>query len=247
MTHLPRILVAAAIAAILLMSADTQTVDAQSNTVEPKPAYLLSNLRVVHPDQLGPFRQASGPLTQKAGTESLAAGNPALHVLEGTWSHTGNLVLERYPSMDSLLAFWNSREYQDARKLVATAAEVDFVVAIEAGATARPSAPGASPSAAPKPAYLIASSQPIHPDQMGPYRAAAGPLALKAGLEVLASGNPAQHLLEGAWTHAGGLTIERYRSMDDLLTFWNSPDYREAKTLRAGHVEMHFIVAIEGR
>jgi uncharacterized protein (DUF1330 family) len=35
--------------------------------------------------------------------------------------------------------------------------------------------------------------------------------------------------------------------MEDLLAFWNSPGYQEAKKLRAGHVEMNFIVAIEGR
>ena len=100
-------------------------------------------------------------------------------------------------------------------------------------------------AAAPKPAYLIASSRPIQPDKMGPYRQAAGPLATKAGLELLASGNPALHVLEGRWTLEGGLTIERYRSMDDLLAFWSSPGYQEAKKLRAGLVD--FIVAIEGR
>ncbi len=98
-----------------------------------------------------------------------------------------------------------------------------------------------------KPAYLIASSRPIHPDKMAPYRAAAGPLATKAGLEILASGDPAAHVLEGAWTLPGGLTVERYRSMEDLLAFWNSPGYTEAKKLRAGNVDMNFIVAIEGR
>ena len=35
--------------------------------------------------------------------------------------------------------------------------------------------------------------------------------------------------------------------MEELLAFWNSPGYREAKKLREGHVEMNFIVAIEGR
>jgi uncharacterized protein (DUF1330 family) len=99
-----------------------------------------------------------------------------------------------------------------------------------------------------KPAYLVASSRPIHPDKMAPYRAAAGPLATKAGLEILASGDPAAHVLEGAWPFAGGgLIVERYRSMEDLLAFWNSPGYRDAKKLRAGNVEMNFIVALEGR
>ena len=98
-----------------------------------------------------------------------------------------------------------------------------------------------------KPAYLIASSRPIHPDKMAPYRAAAGPLATKAGLEILAQGDPTAHVLEGSWPVTGGLTVERYRSMEDLLAFWNSPGYTEAKKLRAGNVEMNFIVAIEGR
>ena len=99
-----------------------------------------------------------------------------------------------------------------------------------------------------KPAYLVASSRPIHPDKMAPYRAAAGPLATRAGLEILASGDPSAHLLEGAWPFAGsGLTVERYRSMGELLAFWNSPGYQEAKKLRVGNVEMNFIVAIEGR
>jgi len=98
-----------------------------------------------------------------------------------------------------------------------------------------------------KAAYLIASSRPIHPEKMAPYRQAAGPLATKAGLEILASGDPTLHVLEGAWPHSGGLTIERYRSMDELLAFWNSPGYQEAKKLREGNVEMHFIVALEGR
>ena len=66
-------------------------------------------------------------------------------------------------------------------------------------------------------------------------------------MENLASGDPRLHVLEGQWTLPGNLTIERYRSMDDLLTFWNSPGYQEAKKLRAGLSEINFIVAIEGR
>lgn len=113
-------------------------------------------------------------------------------------------------------------------------------------AGAQTSSPGAQ-AAGPKPAFLVASSRPISPDKMGPYRAAAGPLARGAGLEILASGDPTAHVLEGKWPHAGGMTIERYRSMDDLLKFWNSPGYQEARKLRAGLSEVNFIVAIEGR
>ncbi len=102
-------------------------------------------------------------------------------------------------------------------------------------------------SAAVPPAFLIASSRPIQPEKMGPYRQAAGPLARAAGLEILASGDPSRNVLEGKWPFAGGLTVERYRSMDDLLAFWNSPGYQEARKLRAGLSDVNFIVAVEGR
>jgi uncharacterized protein (DUF1330 family) len=102
-------------------------------------------------------------------------------------------------------------------------------------------------SAAVKPAFLIASTRPIAPEKMAPYREKAMPLARAAGLEILASGNPALHVLEGEWVADGGLTIERYRSMDDLLAFWNSPAYRDAVKLRTPYSKTNFIVALEGR
>jgi len=125
-----------------------------------------------------------------------------------------------------------------------------LVVGFAAGQASAPQAAGQAPAGAqagPRPAYLVVSSRPIQPEKMGPYRAAAGPLARAAGMEMLASGDPATHVLEGKWPHAGALSIERYRSMDELMKFWNSAGYQEAKKLRAGLSEMNFIVAIEGR
>jgi uncharacterized protein (DUF1330 family) len=125
-----------------------------------------------------------------------------------------------------------------------------LVVGFAAGQASAPQAAAQAPGGAqagPRPAYLVVSSRPIQPDKMGPYRAAAVPLARAAGMEMLASGDPATHVLEGKWPHAGALSIERYRSMDELMKFWNSAGYQEAKKLRAGLSEMNFIVAIEGR
>ena len=106
-----------------MMSPDTST---------PRPAYLISSMRVLQPEKLGPFRQAAAPLIAEVGATSLAAGNPALHVLEGTWSLGGNvLVIERYPSMEHLTALWNSEAFQAARKLTDGFVDVQFVVALE--------------------------------------------------------------------------------------------------------------------
>ena len=97
-----------------------------------KPAYLISSLRLLQPERLGPFRQAAAPLTAKAGAEPLGAGDPSLRVLEGTWNHEGSiLVIERYPSMEGLLAMWNSPDFQAAKKLTAGLVDVNFTVAIE--------------------------------------------------------------------------------------------------------------------
>ena len=96
----------------------------------PKPAYLISSLRVLHPEKLGPFRQSAAPLTAKAGAEPVAFGRAL--VLEGTWNHEGSsIVIERYPSMDALLALWNSPDFQAARKLCDGLVDVDFVIAVE--------------------------------------------------------------------------------------------------------------------
>ena len=97
------------------------------------------------------------------------------------------------------------------------------------------------------PAYVIVSAKVHAPDKLGPYLEAAIPLAEKAGLDVLAAGNSGSsvHVLEGEWPYQGRLVVEKFASMDALLSFWNSPAYQAAKKLRKGHVETHFVIAVE--
>jgi len=107
------------------------------------------------------------------------------------------------------------------------------------------------PEAAPadKAAYMIVSGKRLKPPEaMTAYRQAAGPLALAAGYELLAT-QPTKatvQVLEGEWPYDGFVVVEKYRSMQDLLKFWNSPEYTAAKKLRADAVKMDFIVAVEG-
>ena len=111
----------------------------------------------------------------------------------------------------------------------------------------RVAAQTASQSAGPKPAYMVVSSRPVAAEKMAQYRQLAGPLARAAGMEQLAIGDPKLHILEGTYALDGNLTIEKYRSMDELLKFWNSPGYRDAQKLRAPLNNINFIVAIDGR
>lgn len=99
------------------------------------------------------------------------------------------------------------------------------------------------------PAYMIVSGKRLKPPEaMAAYRQAAGPLAMAAGYQLLAT-QPSKdkvQVLEGEWNHDGFLLVEKYSSMQALLKFWNSPEYQAAKKLREGAVKMDFIVAIEG-
>ena len=73
------------------------------------------------------------------------------------------------------------------------------------------------------------------------------PAAQKAGLEFLAVGNSDEgiQVLEGTWPFNGLVVIEKYDSMDALLKFWNSPEYRKAKKTREGLMDVNFIIAID--
>ena len=53
--------------------------------------------------------------------------------------------------------------------------------------------------------------------------------------------------MEGSWDHHHPMiTIERFESMAALKSFWYSEAYQKAKRLREGHLDVAFIVAVEG-
>lgn len=94
------------------------------------------------------------------------------------------------------------------------------------------------------PAYLVVSTAVVNDEALEPYRQEAVPLAQAAGLEILASGEA--ELLEGSWDHHPTITVERFDSMDALKSFWHSTAYQKAKKLREGHLDVQFIVAVDG-
>jgi uncharacterized protein (DUF1330 family) len=100
-----------------------------------------------------------------------------------------------------------------------------------------------------QPAYMIVSGKRLKPPEaMTAYRQAAGGPARAAGLEMLASKQSRAdvYVLEGEWPYDGFVVLEKYSSMQALLKFWDSPEYRAAKKLREGAVKMDFIIAVEG-
>ena len=98
-----------------------------------------------------------------------------------------------------------------------------------------------------EPVYVIVSGQVIDATGLDAYGEAAGPAAQAAGIEVLARREVAEvEVVEGNWPFDGFVAVERFRSMDDFLAFWNSPEYQAAIKLREGKVSLDFVVALSG-
>jgi uncharacterized protein (DUF1330 family) len=65
------------------------------------------------------------------------------------------------------------------------------------------------------------------------YGAAAGALVAKFGGTYVLRG-PGAELLEGDFGDGASMVISEWPDKDAAKRFWNSPDYAEAKKLRAG-------------
>ena len=98
-------------------------------------------------------------------------------------------------------------------------------------------------------AYLIVSGQIISDEGLEAYGEKAGPVAQKAGINIIARNEQVTSdlLFEGSWEHEGFLVIEEFTSMDHLKEFWFSSDYQEAIELREGKVKLDFVVAVKGQ
>ena len=118
-----------------------------------------------------------------------------------------------------------------------------------AAMASRSAASTVSPAPADPPAYLLAVGKRLKPPEaLAAYRQAAGPLAMKAGYTLLATQPDKANVqvLEGQWPYEGFVTLEKFTSMNDLVSFWHSEGYQSAKKLRADAIKMDFIIAVEG-
>lgn len=95
-------------------------------------------------------------------------------------------------------------------------------------------------------AYVVVGGRSIDASGMEAYGELAGPPAQAAGIELLARGDgDGLHLMEGTMPTDGFIAVERFRSLEEFLGFWNSETYQRAIELRKGKVELDFVVALE--
>lgn len=92
-----------------------------------------------------------------------------------------------------------------------------------------------------KPVYLIGAVTVNDYERLPQYQAIAGPLGAKAGGYVpLALSKP--NMIEGDLPTAGSYFIERYDSLEGLMSFVNSAEFQEAKIFRDEIADVHFMM-----
>ena len=78
-------------------------------------AYLVIEAIITDPKGFLPYTKVVPDIVSKFGGEYLSLAGEA-EVMEGDWGAT-RVVLHRWPDMDAARQFWNSDEYQQAKKL----------------------------------------------------------------------------------------------------------------------------------
>ena len=92
----------------------------------PKKAYILVQVDVTNPQQYAEYAKLSPGIIEKFGGRFVARGGRA-ETLEGTPAPS-RIVIVEFPSYERAKEFYNSTEYQAARKVRAGAATAQFVL-----------------------------------------------------------------------------------------------------------------------
>jgi uncharacterized protein (DUF1330 family) len=92
----------------------------------PKKAYVLVQVDVTNAQQYGEYTKLSPGIIEKFGGRFLARGGRTA-TLEGTPAR-GRVVIVEFPSFERAQEFYNSQEYQAAKKVRAGAATAQFVL-----------------------------------------------------------------------------------------------------------------------
>jgi uncharacterized protein (DUF1330 family) len=93
------------------------------------------------------------------------------------------------------------------------------------------------------PAYIIVETDIHDPEQYDRYRAAS-PAAVAAGGGRFVARGGELAVLEGDW-HPSRIVILEFPDLETAKRWYESPEYREAKTLREGAANLR-MVAVEG-
>ena len=90
------------------------------------PAYLIAQVQIHDSEIYQRYIARSPAIIAKHGGRFLARGG-ATEILEGD-AHERRVVIIEFPSMEAARAFYNSPEYQQAKKIRTPVADAQFVI-----------------------------------------------------------------------------------------------------------------------
>lgn len=92
------------------------------------PAYMIVTAKIADRDAfIAGYGAAAAALVEKFGGRYVLRG-PGAQLLEGQFGDGASMVISEWPSKEAALAFWNSPEYAEARKLRDGVAECQIVL-----------------------------------------------------------------------------------------------------------------------
>ena len=90
------------------------------------PAYIVVEIEVHDTDRYEDYKQMVAPSLQSYGGRFLVRGGK-VETLEGDWSPKRFVIVE-FPSLERAKAWWDSREYADAKALRQATAKTQMIV-----------------------------------------------------------------------------------------------------------------------
>ena len=91
-------------------------------------AYMIVTAKVHDRDAfIQGYGMVAGALVEQFGGKYVLRG-PGAQLLEGDFGDGASMVISEWPSREAALAFWNSPEYQEAKKLREGLADCQVIV-----------------------------------------------------------------------------------------------------------------------
>lgn len=92
------------------------------------PAYMIVTANIKDRDAfISGYGAAAGALVERFGGKYVLRG-PGAELLEGDFGDGASMVISEWPDKAAAKAFWDSPEYQEAKKLRANIAEVQVLL-----------------------------------------------------------------------------------------------------------------------
>jgi uncharacterized protein (DUF1330 family) len=120
-------ILALAIVAAVSSWVTLMTTDSFATEKKAAPVYLIGAVTVTDAERLPEYQAIAGPLAaESGGYVPLALSTP--NMIEGELPAPGSFFIERYDSLEGLMAFVNSAEFQEAKKFRDEIADVHFMM-----------------------------------------------------------------------------------------------------------------------